>query len=68
MSYLEAIANHQEADEAYEAAIKKQFGPKANRFSVPHKRYNKETKAAYQAKISASELQSEAFNKTLIYQ
>lgn len=58
--YQEARKAHQEAEDAYEAAVKEQFGPKANIFSYPESAYNGKTKAAAIEKRRASILQSEA--------
>ena len=42
-----------EADDAYEAAIKTQFGKSANRSDYPQKDYNEDTLAAFKKKVSA---------------
>lgn len=60
-AYGKAIAAHLEAEKAMDAAIKKQFGPKATRWDYPRSIYNEETKAAVDAKCAASDAQHAAW-------
>ncbi len=47
--YAEALA----ADDAFEAAVKAQFGPRASRWNTPHALYSAATRGAQEAKHRA---------------
>jgi len=50
------------ADDAFEQAIKAQFGEKATRWTVSHADYNAETLQAYKSKVQADWLRGEFSN------
>lgn len=51
------------ADDDFERALKRQFGPEASRWRVPEANYNAETRAAHGEKCTADEALRRHFDR-----
>lgn len=60
-AYNQAIKAHEDADAAFDAALKRQFGTKASRWDYPTSIYDADTLAAMNAKRAASDAQRAAW-------